>query len=452
MRFLQEIIDKIRKSARSDFVVGARISGDERDYHALDTAEVLQVAKELRGLDYINVTAGSSATLQGAIHIVPPMAYANAYTAPLSAAIKSLVDIPVFVTGRINQPQIAEGVIARGEADACGMTRAMICDPEMPNKANTGRSDDIRACIACNQACIGHFHKGYAISCIQHPETGREIAYGSLKPAPKTRRVLVAGGGPAGMKCAAVLGARGHQVTLCEAASQLGGQALLAQMLPGRAEFGGIVTNLTREMELAGVEVRRSTPVDRALIEQMKPEAVVVATGARPRWPAFEGRDTIHTVDAWQVLQGKANVGSSVVISDWRADWIGMGLAERLARDGCRVRLCVNGLMAGESVPWYVRDHQAGELQKLGVEVITYARLYGADNGTVYMQHTSNGEAIILEGTDTLVLCEGHDSVSDLEQELEEWNGELHVIGDAAAPRTAEEAVLEGLKIGAMIR
>jgi NADPH-dependent 2,4-dienoyl-CoA reductase/sulfur reductase-like enzyme len=333
----------------------------------------------------------------------------------------------------------------------CGMTRAMICDPEMPNKAKAGRSDDIRACIACNQACIGHFHKGYAISCIQHPETGRELAFGNLEPAPRSKKVLVAGGGPAGMKCAAVLARRGHRVTLCESDARLGGQALLAQLLPGRAEFGGIVTNLTREMELAGVDIRRGTPVDRSLIEDLKPEAVVLATGARPRWPSFEGRDAMHTVDAWQVLQGKANVGSSVVISDWRADWIGMGLAEKLARDGCRVRLCVNGLMAGESMPWYVRDHQAGELQKLGVEVITYARLYGADNGTVYMQHTSNGEAIIIEDADTLVLCEGHDSVSELEQALEDWPGELHVIGDAAAPRTAEEAVLEGLKVGAMI-
>jgi 2,4-dienoyl-CoA reductase-like NADH-dependent reductase (Old Yellow Enzyme family) len=451
LRFLQEIIDKIRKSVGAGFVVGARISGDERDYHALELPEVLAIARAIRGLDYLSVTAGSSATLQGAIHIVPPMAYASAYTAPLAAAIKAVAAVPIIVTGRINQPQIAEGVIARGEADACGMTRAMICDPDMPNKARAGRADDIRACIACNQACIGHFHKGYPISCIQHPETGRELTYGTRRPATRKKRVLVAGGGPAGMKCAAVLAARGHEVTLCEAAQQLGGQALVAQLLPGRTEFGGIVTNLAREMELSRVDIRRSTLVDRQYVDVMQPDAVVIATGARPRWPEFEGRDSMHTVDAWQVLQGKANVGASVVIADWRADWIGMGLAEKLARDGCRVRLCVNGLMAGELVPWYVRDHQVGELHKLGVEIITYARLYGADNGTVYMQHTANAEAIILEGADTLVLAEGHESVTDLEQSLDGWPGELHVIGDAAAPRSAEEAVLEGLKTGSAI-
>jgi 2,4-dienoyl-CoA reductase-like NADH-dependent reductase (Old Yellow Enzyme family)/thioredoxin reductase len=451
MRFLREIIDKTRQSVGAGFVIGARISGDERDYHALETAEVLQICSSLRGLDYLNVTAGSSATLQGAIHIVPPMAYATAYVAPLSAAIKSQTGVPIIVTGRINQPQIAEEVIARGEADACGMTRAMICDPQMPAKAEAGRTDDIRACIACNQACIGHFHKGYPISCIQHPETGRELQYGRLKPVRQPKRVLVAGGGPAGMKAAAVLAARGHVVTLCEASGQLGGQALLAQLLPGRAEFGGIITNLTREMDLAGVEIKRNIKVSRDTVNSLKPDAIVIATGALPHWPAFEGRESMHTVDAWQVLMGQANVGASVVIADWRSDWIGMGLAEKLARDGCRVRLCVNGLMAGELVPWYVRDHQVGELHKLGVEIITYARLYGADGDTIYMQHTSNGEAIVLNEVDTLVLAQGHESVQSLEDELEDWPGEIHMIGDAASPRTAEEAVLEGLKVACFI-
>jgi 2,4-dienoyl-CoA reductase-like NADH-dependent reductase (Old Yellow Enzyme family) len=451
MRFLQEIIDKIRENAGTDFAVGARISGDERDYHALEISEVLEICRMLHGLDYLSVTAGSSATLQGAIHIVPPMAYAHAYMAPLAAAIKSLVPYPVIVTGRINQPQIAEAVIARGEADACGMTRAMICDPDMPAKAKAGNSDNIRACIACNQACIGHFHKGYPISCIQHPETGRELFYGNLGKTETAKRVLVAGGGPAGMKAAAILSTRGHRVTLCEASNRLGGQALIAQLLPGRAEFGGIVTNLAREMELAGVDIRKNCSVDLNFVAATRPDAIVIATGARPRWPVFDGRDEMHTVDAWQVLEGKANVGSSVVIADWRADWIGMGLAEKLARDGCRVRLCVNGLMAGELVPWYVRDHQVGELHKLGVEIIPYARLFGSGSGTVYMQHTANGEAMVLDGTDTLVLAQGHESVTTLEDALSDWPGEVYVIGDAAAPRSAEEAVFEGLKIGTVI-
>jgi 2,4-dienoyl-CoA reductase-like NADH-dependent reductase (Old Yellow Enzyme family) len=451
MRFLAEVLESIRQAVGAAFVVGLRISGDEESHDATAMAEVLDVCRSLDGFDYFSVVAGTSASLAGAVHIVPPMAIAHGFTAPFGAALKTVVAKPVIVTGRINQPQIAETILASGSADACGMTRAMICDPEMPVKAEQGLIDDIRACIACNQACIGHFHKGYPISCIQHPETGRELTYGDLKRTDTPKRVLVAGGGPAGMKASAVLAARGHEVTLCEAAPQLGGQALLAQLLPDRAEFGGIITNLAREMELAFLEVRRNLTVDRAFVDSFSPDAVVIATGARPYWPPFEGRDDAHCVDAWQVLKGSANIGTSVVIADRRADWIGMGLAEKLARDGCRVRLCVNGLMAGEMIPWYVRDHAAGKLHKLGVKVIPYARLYGADGDTVYMQHTTSGEPIILDKIDTLVLSQGHESVSTLEDELADWPGEIHIIGDAASPRTAEEAVLEGLKVGALI-
>ncbi|EQD54847.1 hypothetical protein B1B_09478, partial [mine drainage metagenome] len=147
-------------------------------------------------------------------HIVPEMHFANGYTAPLSRRLKQRVAVPVLVAGRINQPQEAERLVRDGDADACVMTRALICDPELPRLAASGRSDDIRACVACNQACIGHFHAGYPISCIQHPETGRELQFEHLAPPARRRRVLVAGGGPAGLKAAAVAAARGHDVTL----------------------------------------------------------------------------------------------------------------------------------------------------------------------------------------------------------------------------------------------
>jgi NADPH-dependent 2,4-dienoyl-CoA reductase/sulfur reductase-like enzyme len=164
----------------------------------------------------------------------------------------------------------------------------------MPNKARRSELDDIRACIACNQACIGHYHAGYGISCIQNPVTGREIALGAPAPASGRKTILVAGGGPAGMKAAVAATERGRDVVLCEAASRLGGQALLAQLLPGRAEFGGLVTNLEREIARAGVEVRLHTIVDRALVGAAAPDAVIIATGApacsRDRGPRGWGR------------------------------------------------------------------------------------------------------------------------------------------------------------------
>jgi 2,4-dienoyl-CoA reductase-like NADH-dependent reductase (Old Yellow Enzyme family) len=452
LRFAVEALKAIRAATSEDFVIGMRISGGERDEHGLTIDEAIEVCRGLEPLlDYVNITAGTSASLGGAVHIAPPMAYQNAYVAPDAARFRKALEIPVFVAGRINQPHEAEAVLAQGAADVCGMTRALICDPEMPVKAEAGRTDDIRACIACNQACIGHFHRGFPISCIQHPETGRELDYGSLEPAAKPKKVMVVGGGPAGMKAAAIAAARGHDVTLYEASQQLGGQALVAQLLPRRAEFGGIVTNLARELELAGVKVVRGVRVDEALVERDNPDTIVVATGARPFVPEIPEDGSVQIVTAWQVLRKEVKTGTHVVVFDWRSDWIGPGVAEMLVNDGCSVELAVNGTHAAEQLPLYVRDNIAAELHRKGIVVTPYARLYGCDGGTVYLQHTASGEPMERENIDTLVLCFGHEPVDELSARLAETGREIVVIGDSLAPRTAEEAVYEGLKAGAAL-
>lgn len=175
LRFLREVLAAVRAATSEDFIVGLRLSADERDPEGLSESESLQAAEAVQGEPGLPAHRRRHfGLLGGAIHIVPPMAIEPAYLAREAGTFKARLAIPLFVTGRINQPQEAEAILARGQADVCGMTRALICDPQMPNKAEAGRSNDVRACIACNQACIGHFHRGYPISCIQHPETGRE--------------------------------------------------------------------------------------------------------------------------------------------------------------------------------------------------------------------------------------------------------------------------------------
>ncbi|MDA9008800.1 FAD-dependent oxidoreductase [Alphaproteobacteria bacterium] len=452
LAFVQETARAIRRKAPGK-AVGLRISATEMDSQGLTNEEVILIAEALsKDLDYLSVVAGTSASLGGSVHISPPMGLDHAYVAPFAATVKAAAKIPIIVTGRINQPQIAEQVIANGEADLCGMNRAMICDSQMAVKAQTGRFDDIRACIGCNQACIGRAHKGLGISCIQHPESGRELIYSKLPSIQSTKTIAVIGGGPAGMKAAAVAAARGHKVSLFEADKQLGGQAKLAQRLPGRAEFGGIIDNLEKEMLAAGVNVVKGQSVDRDFIKALNPDSVILATGAKPYTPSLEGLDAPSVVNAWDVLEGRANVGASVVIADWRADWIGLGLAEQLASNGSSVTLCINAALAGETLQLYTRNHYVGRLHKLGVKIQTHARLFGADGDTVYFQDTLSEDPIIYDGIDTLVLSLGHQANNCLERQLDNMGNdidiEMHTIGDAVVPRTAEEAVFEGLELG----
>ncbi len=448
LRFVDEVIAAIRARI-GEATLGIRLSANDYEPGGLDEEAIGEVCRALEpGLDYVSLVAGSSATLGASVHITPAMGFDSAYVAPLSQRVRDSIEIPVIVSGRINQPQVAEQVIRDGQADLCGMTRALICDPQMPNRARAAEFDDIRACIGCNQACIGRAHKGLGISCIQYPESGRELEFAALPAVTGARDLLVVGAGPAGLKAAAVAAARGHRVNLMEKQAAPGGQALLAQLLPGRLEFGGIVDNLLREAERAGVELHTGVEVDLELIRERGPDRVIVATGAGVYLPPLETLDSRGLATYEEILSGAKTAGKSVVIADWRADWIGLGLAEKLARDGCHVRLMVNAAMAGESLQIYTRNHYLGRLYRLGVEIVPHARLYGSDGGAVYFQNTLTDDAILLEDVDTLVLSLGQKAEDGLAGELAAAGIEARIIGDCLAPRSAEEAVYEGLIAG----
>ena len=465
LRFLREVIASVRTAVDDGAVVGLRISIDEHSAEGLQRDETLEALAALDrdgGPDYVSVVAGTSATLAGSDHIVPPMTMANAYTAPLAAAAKAVVRVPVLVAGRVNQPQEAEHILELGQADAVAMTRALISDPLLPAKAAAGRLDEIRACVGCNQACIGHFHAGYPISCIQYPESGRELEFGTRMPVGpgERRRVMVVGGGPAGLKAAAVAAARGHDVTLHEAGRWVGGQVLLAQLLPGRAEFGGVVTNLRGEAERAGVRIVTSSPVDAGVVERAAPDAVIVATGALPYRPPLELVNDPLVLDAWQVIRGTEVPAGRIVVVDWRCDWIGPGVALLLAAAGHPVTLAVNGYTPGFRIQQYVRDASIAALNRAHVTILPLTRPFGYDGSAVFLQHTLTEEAVIVEDVAALVLAHGHLPESALldslaaRTDLRSAAGhpiEIHGIGDCLAPRTVEEAVLEGLRVASAI-
>lgn len=448
-RFLHEILEAVRGRIRDDMPLGVRICADEMDEDGLRPPETLSICRAIArtGLaDYLSVSLGSTSSFRGGMHVTAPMAFAPGYVAPYARAVRETVDLPVIATGRIHEPRVAERLLAEGAADLCGMTRAQICDPELANKARAGRADTIRVCIACNQACIGHGAKGAPISCIQYPESGRERIHLPRPRAARRLRVLVAGGGPAGLKAAAVAAECGHEVTLFEAGEGPGGQVLVAARLPGRSEFGRLATNLAGEARRAGVRIVTGRAVTRALAEERKPDLLVVATGAKDHLPPVEGGG--HVLSAWQVALGRKPAGSRVVVADGKLDWSALGVAERLAREGCSVRLAVIGDAPGRHLPQGVRNHALGELDRLGVEVLPHLRLLGCGGGGARFRHTLSARAVDLPGVDTLVVAAGAIQESALEEELDGYAGLVRYAGDCLAPRSAEEAVLEGLRAG----
>ncbi|MEX2650263.1 MAG: FAD-dependent oxidoreductase [Alphaproteobacteria bacterium] len=449
LRFLAEIVEEVRGRIGDRVPLGLRVSAAPMDALGLTPDEVVDACTTLApAIDFFDVIAGAVGTYAGLSHIVPPMGMPGGYTAEGAAAIRAATGRPVLVAGRITRPELAERLLAEGQADLCGMTRALIADPDLPNKARTGRADQIRVCIGCNQACIGHEPMGVPVSCIQYPESGRELVLLPRTHARHIRRVIVAGGGPAGLKAAAVAAERGHLVKLFERERQFGGQALVAAMIPGRGEFGGLVSNLVREARASGAELVSGSTVDVEMIRRENPDAVIVATGAVPSRSAMPEVEGMAAVDAGAVLDGTAKITGRVVIADERADWVGMGVAENLAREGCRVTLCVMADVAGQGLDNYTRFRWLGILHGLGVEIVPHVRLVGASRDAIVLRHVASLVQVERADVDALVLALHPTPVVDLRQALEGQPFETHVIGDCLAPRTAEEAVYEGLVAG----
>jgi mycofactocin system FadH/OYE family oxidoreductase 2 len=448
LRFLREVIYSIREKVGDQFAVGLRLSADDYEKDGSTFQEVLEIVKyldqQVGGLDYFNLTSGSSATLISSIFIVPPSPLPPGHLASYAARVKEAVSIPVIANQRVNDPVLAEKILAAGQMDFVGMTRAMICDPHMPNKALHEELDRIRYCIGCNQACIGHMHQDIPISCIQNPVTGREMSYAELSKANKGKRVVVIGGGPAGMKAAVIAAERGHRVTLLEKTDELGGQVKLARKIPGREEFGELVSNLKRELAYYRVEVKTNTVATKEGVLALKPDEVVIATGAAPYFPEVEGVHLPHVATAWEILEGKKEAGERVVIADWRGDMPGVGVALYLSKQGRQVELFTACYQAGYSLQQYVRDFTLAQLHLNHVNLSPHYRLQKIEPAAVVFENIYTGQTVVRENIDTVVLATGHIQETDLYYQLKGLEPNLHRIGDCVLPRTAEEAILEG--------
>jgi 2,4-dienoyl-CoA reductase-like NADH-dependent reductase (Old Yellow Enzyme family)/thioredoxin reductase len=437
-RAILDVVAAARQAAPA-LALGVRLSGDSEAARAI-------VGQLANVVDYVHVTTGNSATFDGSVGIVPPPPIPRNVVGTFTEAFR--VGVPLIATARVVEPEDANAMIERGAADAVGMTRALITDPDMPAKARAGRTPEVLRCIGCN-ACIAHYHAETPIRCAQNPRTGRELTMPRPRRDDPPRRVVVVGGGPAGLAAAAEAGARGHDVVLLER-EHLGGQARLAGRSPTHHELAAtLLANYEQLLQAAGVIVELGVEADPDAVEQYTPDSVIVATGARPYEPRHS-LGGVEVVQAWDVLAGMRPDGH-IVVADWGGDATGLDCAATLAAEGRDVTLAVSAIVPGETLHQYTRNTYIARLLRAGVRLESWLGLEGAADGAVKFRNIFAPDLETTIRCDVLTLSLGRVPNQGLEAKLRARGLPVTSAGDCRSPRGLEEAILEGTLAGASV-
>ncbi|MEO0272091.1 MAG: mycofactocin system FadH/OYE family oxidoreductase 2 [candidate division WOR-3 bacterium] len=455
MRFCFEVLASIRKAVGDDYVVGVRLNADEmHPKGGLTIEDAKRIAKLLEThakIDFIDLSLGTFYNLflvEGSMHT--PLAY----TVPLSSQIKSVVDLPVFCTNRINDPILAESILRDGHADIIGMVRALICDPHLPVKAREGRTRDIRYCIACNQGCIGRMGLGYTLSCVQNPAVGNEKELGTwtLAPTKRRKKIVIVGGGPAGLEAARVLSLRGHKVVLLEKENELGGQNLIAGKVPSRREITGVTRFLSSQLKELKTEIHLDCNADLSTIKAFSPDIVIVATGSLPKERPYQGQYGPPEVqNVFQVLRGEYAMGIRILLIDQEGHHQATSVAEFLARQGKSVHIVTPMLSVcgnlGPLQDYFLAKHR---LYKMNVLTTPDVAVLSIEGRKVTGVNVYTGEFVTFEGYDNIIIVAGNRANDQLYFILKDLV-ETYRIGDAVAPRKLDSAIWEGYMIGRRI-
>jgi N,N-dimethylglycine/sarcosine dehydrogenase len=451
MRFGMEVLQETRRRVGRDFVVGARISGDEFTRGGLTAADMAEIARRLAAsgmVDFLSIIGGGAHTYELQAAAVPNMSYSTGVFVPLAAAIKHAAPgMPIFHASRIVDPVHADSTVASGQIDVVGMTRALIADPDLPRKAREGRLDDIRTCVGANEGCIDRIYQGRPVTCVQNPATGREAELAEIQKATTPKKVVVVGGGVAGLEAARMAAIRGHRVTLFEKTAALGGQVLLAARAPARAEYAGIVRFLAGQVRKLAVDVRLGMEATPSAVLAERPEAVIVATGSHPFVPPVPGSDGKHVVTDRDVLSGEAKVGANVVVVDDVHTQQALSTAELLLQQGKRVEVISPLFYVGQDIgvtsiaPLYKRLFTEGVVLTPGTE------LRAVEGSAVIVTNVYSGVERRIEGVDTVVLSAGSRSTDSLYRRLKGQVAELYAVGDCVAPRGVHQALLDATRV-----
>jgi 2,4-dienoyl-CoA reductase (NADPH2) len=483
MRLPVEIVRRVREAVGPNFIIIYRLSMLDLIDGGSTWEEVVQLAQaiEQAGATLINTGIGwHEARIPTIATKVPRAAFAK-----VTAKMRGSVSIPLITTNRINTPEVAEQILAEGDADMVSMARPFLADPEFVNKAAAGRGDEINTCIGCNQACLDHTFGGKLTSCLVNPRACHETELNYL-PVTQVRKIAVVGAGPAGLAAATVAAQRGHEVTLFDSASEIGGQFNIAKRIPGKEEFYETLRYFGRKLETTGVDLRLNTRVKVDDLLGQGYDEVILATGIAPRTPAIPGVDNPKVLTYLDVILARKPVGKSVAVIgaggigfDVSEYLVHQGVATSLDRDafwdewGIDTQLAARGGVAGIKAHPHAPARQVFLLQRkatkvgdgLGkttgwihrtglknkqVQMLNSVEYLKIDDAGLHIRIGAEGEEKLLP-VDNVVICAGQDPLRELYEGLQAAGQSVHLIGgaDVATELDAKRAIDQGSRLAA---
>jgi NADPH-dependent 2,4-dienoyl-CoA reductase/sulfur reductase-like enzyme len=449
-RFLCEIIQEIKNKCGKEFPVIIKIPCQDQMAHAengltFDDIKIIVRLLEKAGADELHVSVGQSD--------LPVWPVVGLYMQPMglfveqTAKLKQLVDIPVGVINGITDPLFAEQILQDGKADTIWMARPLMADPELPNKAADGRLDEIRKCIRCGVCVdmqVGDWLRDHR--CTVNPELCRERELAVKEKTVRPKKILVIGGGPAGLESARVAALLGHDVHLWEKDDKLGGQVNLAALIPQKGEFDSIIRYYSAQLKSLKVKIKLDTEATTNSVKKLNPDAVIIASGSKSLIPPIPGINRKIVVDARDVIAGKVNVGNSVVIIG--GGEVGIETAHFLAVQGKKITMVVRTKM-GKGMVRAVFAYAHSELLKYDTEMLTDTGIENiSDNGLTIIDHAGNKRFI---HADNIVLAVGAKSERSLHDALENVVPEIHLAGDCLYPGNIKSAIYQGALVGRML-
>ncbi len=438
-RFALEVVRSIRHRVGSDFPIICRLSADEYVEEGLNIEATKQIAKllEKEGADALHISACNA--VSGYLNH-PPYYVEEGVFVHLAEAVKSKVDIPVIAVGRIRTPAMADQIIRDKKADLVSMGRVLIADPHLPDKAKQGQFDDIIPCISCNK-CVQTMRKDY-LRCSVNPETGNEIQFRFSK-ADRPKQLWVVGAGPGGLKAAEIAALRGHQVKVFEKNNQTGGRMRIGANPPGKAIYNDFLDYLEKRVKALGVTLEMGKKFTEEMLMSEKPDAIIVATGAQPKFPDWKGVDESHVLSVDDVLSNQEEIGQNILVVGGGGS--GAEVADYLSEMGKDVTLTEMLENISSDLVNHLQHYLLKRLRDKDVTILTSTRVLELGKGYAIVEDASGVRK--LNGFDTIVLAVASASNDLIYKQIEGKVAELYLIGDAVKPREIVDAVYEGEKV-----